>query len=1282
MGTIPTYAPTTDSPTATGWGMWWWGSPEALGDDAPDATVPQFSGEGVTYSAAGSKYSIIILQNGQALVAGVVDELDDYQGHFGLDPKDVKQGVNAFKPISQVYDPSRADPNDASSAKVPAPFFHKAFAGVENIPDTGEIHSILLDENGNAWATGNNHEGQLCLGDDVDRMLPEKIPINGRVVDVAIGGEHTLLLLEDGSVYGCGSNEVGQIGLGLTRDTSLPTLIEDVPSVTSISAGHSHSLLMADDGPYFTGSNEYGQLCVDTDGGDILTPVALNIENKVAVSLEAIKDSSYILYEDGSVSACGRNDFGQLGDGTNLPHTMVAVNTGDHIVRLLGFGPSSQTVFFVTDEELVYGTGLNDRGQLGVGDQLNRNEPTRVKFGDLIEIDQITVSEVHSIALGTVIGTIPPTVILTPDPTYAPSTSVPDTPFPTKQTLNLYFWGAPESIGDSLDDVLIPYDYESEVVDAACGSKYTVVILQDGTALSGGYIDSMDTYRGHLGTNIDDLGQGTNTMKPIALVYDQDELAFVDAPRFVKAFTGVENSPDSGVIHTILLDALGRAWVTGSNSNGQLCLGDGIEQLTIPERIPMEGRVVDVAIGGVHTLLLDEFGNVYGCGSNADGQLGLGSLRRTSVPTLIDGFATRRRLLLGGGVTSISAGHSHSLFMTLDGPYYTGNNDFGQLCADTDGQSVFTPGSLNNLPDMEEAVRFEAIRTSSYILFSDGSVSSCGNNEFGQLGDNSNRNQILAMAKVDGVVRLMGVGPSAESVFFVTNDDLVWGTGLNDRGQLGTGNRQNVNSPSLVQFQESVMVDMVCASGDHTIALGISTGTFPPTKRPTPFPTYSISDEPTPSPREGLDLFLWGAPKTFGQDLDDYFLRPLHLENQNVVDVSAGTRYSMIVLADGTAQAGGLIDAPNDYQGHLGLGSGDIVQGVNDFRIIEQVYDPETLSFISPMFDMVFAGVENTPGSGAIHSILIDRQGRAYATGSNSMGQLCLGDFESRMTPEKIPINGRVVEAAIGAEHTLLLLDDGSVYGCGSNTLGQLGLGQTQETSLPTLIDELRGITSISAGHSHSLFMGQGNIYFTGSNEYGQLCSDTGGSNLFVPSALDVEQKVAVHLEAIKESTYILYDDGSVSACGRNNFGQLGDGSTQDLYITTVELDGRAARLVGVGPSSESVFIITDDEVVWGTGLNDKGQLGVGDTIDKSLPTRVQFGSEVSIAYISAGQDQTLAIGFKTGDTRRPTNMPTDEATPRPTNRPTASPSYNPTIDTAMPTIATPIPTPFGGELF
>lgn len=132
--------------------------------------------------------------NGVAYSSGFVEDMDSYHGHLGLRPEDMSSGMNEFTEVTRVFD-------DAQGGVTDPPVFEKVFAGVESSLGNASIHTIFLDRRGRVWATGSNSKGQLCLNDDVDRLIPELIPFEGsRIVDVAIGGEHTLLLDEFGNV--------------------------------------------------------------------------------------------------------------------------------------------------------------------------------------------------------------------------------------------------------------------------------------------------------------------------------------------------------------------------------------------------------------------------------------------------------------------------------------------------------------------------------------------------------------------------------------------------------------------------------------------------------------------------------------------------------------------------------------------------------------------------------------------------------------------------------------------------------------------------------------------------------------------------------------------------------------------------------------------------------------------------------------------------------------------------------------------------------------------------
>ena len=368
---------------------------------------------------------------------------------------------------------------------------------------------------------------------------------------------------------------------------------------------------------------------------------------------------------------------------------------------------------------------------------------------------------------------------MSPKPTYTVTTYSPTNSYTTylptwgspsaEEGRSLFFWGAHEAIGTPLErgPVMSPLVIDVDAVHTAAGSRFSLIVMSDGAALSAGFVESLDNYQGHLGLKTEDIVEGVNVFLPISLVHGAVDDALTSKPKFMKVFAGAENGVVSGIIHTILFDQEGRAWATGSNSKGQLCLGDK-EHRMVPQMVPIEGNIVDIAIGSEHTLLLDEFGIVYACGSNVVGQIGLGSdVQITSDPIILEGLGT---------VESLSAGFDFSLFKSSDALYVTGSNFYDQLCvSDIVGAKVMEPYKIIDI-DVEEVSTFEAIRTSSYILFSDGSVVGCGRNNFGQLGDGSNDDRIRTIVGPfpnDVRIRQLGVGPSSESAFFITYDRMI-----------------------------------------------------------------------------------------------------------------------------------------------------------------------------------------------------------------------------------------------------------------------------------------------------------------------------------------------------------------------------------------------------------------------------------------------------------------------------------------------------------------------------
>ena len=381
----------TFEPTATeGTPLFIFGNSESVGNTDADYDVPFDVGEDVIYASAGSGYTLVILDDESAAVAGFIDNIDDYSGYFGLPEQDLSEGSNELAIIDSVVNLD----GDTRSA----PRFRRVQAGVKTRDET--MHSAFIDVNGNVYAAGSNNNGQLCIGDLDDRDIPHQIDIGEDAVAVAVGGEFTLILGASGDVYGCGSNEFGQLGLGNVAFVDVPDSGNGVRNVRSISAGLDFSLLSTEDGLVVMGSNSEQQLCTD-EFDEIDEPFFLDaIGSDDTRQFRAGSQSTYILFRDGSIAACGLNDFGQLGIGEfDDPGPATVAIPGENFIRTLGVGPSAVSAFFVASDGVVYGAGRNNRGQLGTRDNNNRDTPARVLFGiDGDDVTRVSAASDHTLA--------------------------------------------------------------------------------------------------------------------------------------------------------------------------------------------------------------------------------------------------------------------------------------------------------------------------------------------------------------------------------------------------------------------------------------------------------------------------------------------------------------------------------------------------------------------------------------------------------------------------------------------------------------------------------------------------------------------------------------------------------------------------------------------------------------------------------------------------------------------------------------------------------------------
>jgi alpha-tubulin suppressor-like RCC1 family protein len=188
----------------------------------------------------------------------------------------------------------------------------------------------------------------------------------------------------------------------------------------------------------------------------------------------------------------------------------------------------------------------------------------------------------------------------------------------------------------------------------------------------------------------------------------------------------------------------------------------------------------------------------------------------------------------------------------------------------------------------------------------------------------------------------------------------------------------------------------------------------------------------------------------------------------------------------------------------------------------------------------------------------------------------------------------------------------------GYNANGQLGDGTTTDQSIPSRLAS--GIVGVSGGERNTLFVGTGGtLWATGENSYGELGDGT-ATNRHSPVQISLPAELAsdvVCVSAKSQHTMILKTDGTLWATGRNDKGQLGDGTKTNRSTPIQVASGVGSFSVG---SLHSLYVKTDG-TLWAMGSNSSGQLGDGTMIDRQFPVQIASG----VAAVAAG-DHTLFI--------------------------------------------------------
>ena len=452
-----------------------------------------------------------------------------------------------------------------------------------------------------------------------------------KVVQVACGYNHTFILKNDGSVYSCGNNEAGQLGLG-TSDTNTHSTFTQVTTninndVKQIACGSHYSFIIKNDGSLWAcGRNVNGELGLgDTTNRTTFTQVTTNINNDVEQVACGYDPDGYlqvfIIKNDGSLWACGRNANGQLGLGNKTANittfTQVTTNINNDVKQV---ACSMSHTFILKNDGSIYSCGLNSNGELGLG-----NTTAKTSF--------------------------------------------------TKVTTNI----------------------NNDVKQIACGMYYTFILKNDGSVWSCGY-----NYNGQLG--IGTSGSSANKTS------------------FTQVTTNINNDVKQiacGNDHTVILKNDGSVWGCGLNTSGQLGLGIITNKSTFTQvTTNINNDVKQIYCGCMYTFIIKNDGSIWSCGWNNVGQLGLGSTNNQSVFMSVNQTEALQTQVTALQLEATTNRGNLATVLTDEGVELTGDETLADLIVKTDEEfdrkNSIKPVTRVTISDNDLVINYDGLSSTMY----------------------------------------------------------------------------------------------------------------------------------------------------------------------------------------------------------------------------------------------------------------------------------------------------------------------------------------------------------------------------------------------------------------------------------------------------------------------------------------------------------------------------------------------------------------------------------------
>lgn len=639
----------------------------------------------------------------------------------------------------------------------------------------------------------------------------------------------------------------------------------------------------------------------------------------------------------------------------------------------------------------------------------------------------------------------------------------------------------------------------------------------------------------------------------------------------------------------------GTLWGWGENNFAELATGDSASKY-VPTQIGSDTNWVDVSIG-VSTLALKSNGTLWGWGFNSSGELGLGDTIRRTSPTQVGSDTNWSK---------IYTGQFYSLAIKSNGTLWAaGYNASGQLgIGNTTNTSNFTQVGSDT-----DWVHATAGYYASAGIKSNGTLWVWGSSAYGALGRGTTSDNSNVPVQLGTDTDWKWISTGQDFMVAIKTDGTLWSWGRNLTGELGLGSTgvyddaylvKDVNTPT--QVGSDTWAYVYASTQVLSAVIGIQTdGTL------WGWGTMLAY-------RLGYDYNIW-----YISPFDDWISSPNKVEGiTNVVSASIGGQNTLFIKSNGTLYEGGEIPPSYSYYGEL---TENYVSSSGTPVLANTNYQLLTGSSI------LTSNVTVKP-NGTDTFILSDNV--LLGWGYNDYGQLGTGDSASRSTPVIVSTNvSKIATGNYYKPFTTIIKTDGTLWTAGENGSGQLGLGDYDNRTTFTQIGTDSNWIDVSTNDTLALAIkSDGTLWAWGEDVYGGF-----GTSSIYYSETPVQIGTGSNWQKIftgYRCAFAIQSDNTLWAWGNNVYGQLGIGNTSAQYDPVqVGSDTDWYHVSNAG----ATFTVAQktDGTLWAWGLNDNGQLGIGNTTNQLSPVSTGNGNVYVLGKVEVTDSVVLAIKVNAG---------------------------------------------------